>query len=127
MFGIGMPEMLMILVVALVVVGPKRLPELAQTIGRAMGKLRAITSDFQREIDKEIQPVREINPFADAENNIQPPQAPPIQGDASRDTGNPPTVLPDALTEAPPGHTDGPADKPAEGDPSAPPTNTHGK
>jgi len=95
MFGIGMPEMLMILVVALVVVGPKRLPELAKTIGRVMGKLRSVTNDFQREIEKGTQPVRDINPFADGENSIQPPQATPTEDDTGRDTDNPPPQQPE--------------------------------
>ena len=40
MFGIGMPEFLLILVVALVVLGPKRLPELARSLGRGLAELK---------------------------------------------------------------------------------------
>ena len=36
MFGIGMPELLLLLAIALIVIGPKKLPELAKSLGRAM-------------------------------------------------------------------------------------------
>lgn len=50
MFGIGMPELLLILVVALVVLGPKRLPEVARVLGRGLAEFRRATSDLTDEL-----------------------------------------------------------------------------
>ncbi|MFZ5569309.1 MAG: twin-arginine translocase TatA/TatE family subunit [Thermodesulfobacteriota bacterium] len=47
MFGIGMPEMLLILVVALIVIGPKKLPDLAKSLGRAFGEFRRATTELK--------------------------------------------------------------------------------
>lgn len=47
MFGIGMPEMLVILAIALIVIGPKKLPDLAKSLGRAMREFKRATSDFK--------------------------------------------------------------------------------
>ncbi len=51
MFGIGMPDFLLILVVALVVLGPKRLPELARSLGRGLAELKKTTGDLKQNID----------------------------------------------------------------------------
>ena len=51
MFGMGMPEIMLILAVALIVIGPKKLPGLAKSIGRAMGEFKSATRDFKRSID----------------------------------------------------------------------------
>jgi sec-independent protein translocase protein TatB len=53
MFGIGMPEMIMILVVALIVIGPKKLPDLAKSLGRALGEFKRATNDLKTSIDLE--------------------------------------------------------------------------
>ena len=51
MFGLGMPEILLILAIALIVIGPKKLPDLAKTLGRAMGEFKNAAQDFKRSID----------------------------------------------------------------------------
>jgi TatA/E family protein of Tat protein translocase len=43
MFGIGMPELLLILALALIVLGPKKLPELARALGKGMAEFRRAT------------------------------------------------------------------------------------
>lgn len=54
MFGIGSTEILLIVVVALLVLGPKNLPKAARTLGKAMGEFRKVSTDFQRTINAEI-------------------------------------------------------------------------
>jgi len=64
MFGLGMPEILMILAIALIVIGPKKLPDLAKTLGRAMGEFKRSAQDFKRSIDVETT-VKDIKDVAD--------------------------------------------------------------
>jgi sec-independent protein translocase protein TatB len=54
MFDIGWSEILVIIVVAIVVVGPKELPRLMGTFGRYAGKLRRAAAEFQRQFDDAI-------------------------------------------------------------------------
>jgi len=51
MFGLGMPEILLILAIALIVIGPQKLPELAKTLGRAMGEFKRSAQELKRSID----------------------------------------------------------------------------
>ncbi|MFC1915152.1 Sec-independent protein translocase protein TatB [Chloroflexota bacterium] len=53
-FGIGAGEVILILIVALVVWGPKRLPEIARTLGRMTRGLRKATYDLTSQVTKEI-------------------------------------------------------------------------
>ncbi len=54
MFGIGLPELVLILVLGLLVLGPQRLPEVARMIGRAYGQLRRASEEFQNTIRQDI-------------------------------------------------------------------------
>jgi Tat protein translocase TatB subunit len=50
MFGIGMPELLVIFVVALIVLGPKRLPDVAKALGKGLAEFRKATADLTDEL-----------------------------------------------------------------------------
>ncbi len=51
MFGIGGQELFVILIIALLVIGPKNLPEIARTLGKAFGQFQRAADDLKREID----------------------------------------------------------------------------
>lgn len=53
MFNIGFPELILILVVALLVVGPSKLPELARSLGKAFGQFRRMADDVRDTIEQE--------------------------------------------------------------------------
>ncbi len=66
MFGIGMPEMLVILALALIVIGPKKLPDLAKSLGRAMREFKKATNEFKESIQLE----GELSEVKETFNNI---------------------------------------------------------
>lgn len=53
MLGIGMPELIVIIVIALIVIGPEKLPGLAKTLGRMFGELKKATNEFKDTMEVE--------------------------------------------------------------------------
>ena len=57
MFGLGLPEIIIIFVIALLVFGPKKLPDLGKSIGRAMAEFKKASEDFQETVRTEMKEV----------------------------------------------------------------------
>lgn len=75
MGNLGMPEILMILVVALIVFGPRKLPELGKSLGKSLAQFRRASEDFKRqwedEVDIERRRIEPPPPSAVAESRVE--------------------------------------------------------
>lgn len=58
-FGIGLPEMAVILVIALLVFGPKKLPEIGSSLGKAIKGFQNAARDFENEFEREAKQIEE--------------------------------------------------------------------
>jgi len=54
MLNLGLPELILIFIVALIVFGPKRLPELGKSLGRAMHEFKRATNEFKDKMETEV-------------------------------------------------------------------------
>jgi sec-independent protein translocase protein TatB len=94
MFGLGMPEVAVILVVALIVLGPKRLPEVARTLGKALAELRRATAGLSAEFDNARAMLEEEARKATMEKPPKPAETKSAPSSSPQPTsgGSPPAV-----------------------------------
>jgi sec-independent protein translocase protein TatA len=96
MFGsIGMPELIIILVIALIIFGPRKLPELGRSLGRSIGEFKKASNELRSTLEEEIR----IEEQRDQRTAIRAEQ------DSALAAAVPPAPAPPPVTPAPPGDT----------------------
>jgi len=94
-FGIGLPEMVVIMVLALLVFGPKKLPEIGRSLGKAIRGFQDASKDFEAEFKREAEQIEQIvkKPM---EAILEPPSQPVLSASTAEPSA-PVTV--ESLTE----------------------------
>ncbi|MEA5552838.1 TatA/E family twin arginine-targeting protein translocase [Anabaena cylindrica UHCC 0172] len=59
-FGIGLPEMALIMVVALLIFGPKKLPEIGRSVGKTIRSFQEASNEFQTEFKREAEQLEQV-------------------------------------------------------------------
>jgi len=79
MGSIGFPELLVVFVIALIVFGPRRLPEIGKALGQGINEFKRASKDLQNRLEQEIEEDRQASTTAtpEAATPANPPQAPP--------------------------------------------------
>jgi len=107
MFGpLGGPELVLILVLALIVFGPRRLPEIGKSMGRLLSEFRKASHDFQRTIEDEVEAEKQ----KPSETILTAP--PPMTAEATPRSPAETTVVRDVTPPEPVVAADGPAPPP---------------
>ena len=93
MFGIGSTELLVILVVALIVIGPSKLPEIMRTLGKGMAEFKRMSNDVKSTFDAEMDRADREQRQAEAKKTLYP-EAPAANPDETQATATAATSKP---------------------------------
>jgi len=124
MFEVGFSELLLIFALALIVLGPERLPKLAQQVGRWVGRARAMARQFRDQLEEEAHNLEtKVNIDPGIDTSLDPTPAPPPATPAATNP-EPQAALPAVEPEEefyPPDHHMHPSQQAADTPEEAPP------
>lgn len=96
MFGLGFSEILLILAIALIVIGPKKLPGLAKALGRGLAEFRKATEEIQRsiyqDVHKPLDPKEFLKPPRSSKAQVKPGPPPGERQTPASPEEKPPTA-----------------------------------
>ena len=88
--SIGMPELLIIFVIALVIFGPRKLPELGRSLGKSLGEFKRASNDLRNTLEEEIHVEEQTRPEPPASTRAAaPPAEDPQHDEAKRPLAHP--------------------------------------
>jgi sec-independent protein translocase protein TatA len=92
MFGIGMPELIVILVILLIVIGPQKLPDLAKSLGKGLAEFRRATDDFKRNVEETAKEQEEKEKIAQQSVVVEKAPETDKSGDEKKEKSNEPAA-----------------------------------
>jgi TatA/E family protein of Tat protein translocase len=110
MFGIGMTELLVILAIGLLVIGPKKLPELARSLGKGLAEFRRASTEMRREfleVAEEVRidpPTQQTPEQSESESESDPESEPEPEPESEPESESDPESDPESESE--PGRAD---------------------
>jgi sec-independent protein translocase protein TatB len=118
MFEVGFSELLLIFAIALFVLGPQKLPKLAQQVGRWVGRARAMARQFREQLEEEahnLEKQMDVDPGIDT--SLEPKKKPDAQAAAAAPAAAPSAPTPSDEDFYPPDHHMHPSNRAPDPDP----------